>query len=129
MVRRAASSSSATSGIERQAVATMAMITELVLSWSQLMGSWMSPTPMRMPLMIPEWVSKMKRQIMPVTTDATAQGVMTPIRNSPEPRNRRLRMSAVRNASGRVTRVTAAAKPRVLGMVSRTTLSMGSRVT
>ena len=65
---------------------------------------------------MPKWVSKMKRQKTPVTTDATAHGIITAIRNSPEPRNGRLRMSAVSSASGMVTAVTAAAKPRVRGI-------------
>ncbi len=80
-----------------------------------------------MPFTIPWFVSKMNRQKIPATIDATAHGISTAMKKIETPRNARLRTSAVTSARGSVTAVDAAAKNSVRGIAAMTSLSAGSR--
>ena len=127
MVFRAASSRTASSGTDRHAWATRAMPTAWAVFCSQLNGSSMSPKPMSTPFTIPWWVSKMERQKMPATIDATAHGSSRAMKKIDTPRKPRLRTRAVTSARGSVMAVDIAAKNKVRGIAARTSSSAGNR--
>ena len=103
--------------------------TDCAVFCSQLNGSPISPRPIRTPFTIPWLVSKMNRQKIPATIEATAQGSSRAMKKIDTPRNPRLSARAVTSASGNVRAVEAAAKKSVRGMAAMTSLSAGSRST
>ena len=94
---------------------------------SQLNGSVMRPRPTSTPFTMPWLVSKIARQKMPATIDATAHGSSRAMKKIDTPRNPRFRTRAVTSASGRVIAVDSAAKNSVRGIAARTSVSAGSR--